>query len=424
MLEFKFKTKAPSITTKGFVLTAVLVAPYCLGQIPGMQAKDDWQLGGYIKAMPSHYRVDNQESVTEHLLHNRINLDYQALSNVDLHLGMRNRLFMGSQLDSNLAELSSQDTGYWDLSKSWQHNDQVFNTSIDRGYLLWRPNDLHLKVGRFRINWSMNSIWNPNDIFNSYSLYDFDYDEKPGRDALSLSYHLGFATEINLVYSLRQTQHDLVAQDYGMRYLSHYQGWDWQLILAESFNDRVIGGGFAGQINGAGIRGEISHFSSQSSQNIPALEDSYSASIELDYSFSGSSNALASIAALYISKPSEHSVSRGMTQADSIQNAHIQTDHIQTAHIQTSRIQTGRELSFTSWSYYLNTSFDITSLTRLSVTGIYYQDDSYFTSLSLTHSLSDNWLLTGQIQRFDGSETSQFGQAPYTQLFAQLRWSY
>ncbi len=43
-------------------------------------------------------------------------------------------------------------------------------------------------LGRQRINWGQTFVWNPNDIFNAYSYFDFDYIERPGSDAVRLQY--------------------------------------------------------------------------------------------------------------------------------------------------------------------------------------------------------------------------------------------
>ena len=45
-----------------------------------------------------------------------------------------------------------------------------------------------LTLGRQRINWGVNLAFNPNDLFNAYSLIDFDYQERPGSDAIRFQY--------------------------------------------------------------------------------------------------------------------------------------------------------------------------------------------------------------------------------------------
>ena len=58
-----------------------------------------------------------------------------------------------------------------------------------------------LRIGRQRINWGVNLAWNPNDLFNAYSLIDFDYQERPGSDAIRFQYYMGDLSVLNLQYN-------------------------------------------------------------------------------------------------------------------------------------------------------------------------------------------------------------------------------
>ncbi|MCK7542259.1 MAG: hypothetical protein MZV63_70990 [Marinilabiliales bacterium] len=60
----------------------------------------------------------------------------------------------------------------------------VLNTFIDRASVDFTAGTLQVSAGRQRINWSQALVWNPNDIFNTYSSFDFDYMERPGSDAV------------------------------------------------------------------------------------------------------------------------------------------------------------------------------------------------------------------------------------------------
>ena len=412
------------------LLGLVFMLSSAQAQIPGMETKSDWQVGGYVKYMLTSSKPDGQSHFEDHLLHQRLNIRYQATSALDFHLGMRNRLFSGEQSQApDFADRLSEDLGYWDLNKSGSYgSNKVLSSNIDRAYLQWRVKDWHIKAGRFRVNWSMNSIWNPNDIFNSYCLYDFDYEERSGRDGINLTYQLGFASELNFTYSLREqntTTGKSQAQDYGIRYLNHTKGWDWQLIAGKSLQDNILAAGFAGQVYGAGVKGEISWFDPehQTAQqelwggiltNMPSSisqansilnsesKASYVASLEADYSIKSERNWFISLASLYTSSPTNTSTSQNPLNAP----------------------QSARELSFTTWTHYASISLDINSLNRLVLVGIYYQDGSYFTSASLNTSLADNWQLLSQLQHFDGKPDSQFGRQALSQLFLQLRWSF
>ena len=53
-----------------------------------------------------------------------------------------------------------------------------------------------MRIGRQRINWGVNLAWNPNDLFNAYSLIDFDYQERSGVDAIRFQYYTGEMSSI------------------------------------------------------------------------------------------------------------------------------------------------------------------------------------------------------------------------------------
>ena len=78
----------------------------------------------------------------------------------------------------------------------------VFNTTIDRVFLEYNKNDWEVRVGRQRINWGINLAWNPNDVFNAYSFFDFDYEERPGSDAIRIRKYTGIASSVELAANI------------------------------------------------------------------------------------------------------------------------------------------------------------------------------------------------------------------------------
>ncbi|MEZ4983057.1 MAG: hypothetical protein R2769_16025 [Saprospiraceae bacterium] len=64
---------------------------------------------------------------------------------------------------------------------------------LDRLFVQYTYKQFEARLGRQRINWGISTIWNPNDIFNAYNFSDFDYEERPGSDAMLLKYYIGYA---------------------------------------------------------------------------------------------------------------------------------------------------------------------------------------------------------------------------------------
>ncbi|MCG9753995.1 hypothetical protein L1D40_01995 [Shewanella insulae] len=422
----------PCLTATACLWAALLSRGALASPIPGVTPEQPWQVKGYVSYLGSVVAPAEGEQLWDGLLHNRIDGEYRWQS-LRVNVGLRNRLMVGdSGRLPGYGDLLAWDSGYWDLSANWLDSDGwIGNSQLDRVYVSWQLADnWELVAGRFRVNWAMSTLWNPNDIFNAYSIYDVDYAERRGVDALKLSRQLGYASQLELVYSrgtdslINDVSISRTNRQYAGRYLGHnvfgYDlGWDWQLIVGETRDDRVFGGGFAGDIWGAGLRGEVTHFDplnsysispvdaeSRTSQAITSsmqtLKASTVATLELDYSFASDANWRVLGAALYISSPLS----------------------VDSALFYLNLPLSARTLSFTTWTYYLDLGFDVTPLSRLSANASYYDDGSFFVGLTYQYSLADDWQLSLIVQRFDGSNTSLFGQSASTLGYLQLKWSF
>ncbi|MCP5076580.1 MAG: hypothetical protein GY951_00765 [Psychromonas sp.] len=387
-------------------LLILLFSNLSYAQIPGLAPTKNWDLNGYVKYMGTTNLPDNDDNSLDHLIHQRFNYEYRFTPQLRINIGMRNRLIAGDSTEfPGYADLIKNDPGYFNLSFNWLDNNSLIgNTGFDRLYLDWSNQDWQARIGRSRINWAMSTLWNPNDIFNSYSIYDFDHEERAGSDAILVKRKLGFASSIELVYNPNQeSELDSLAT----RYLFNYKAWDMQLIAGKSHLDYILGAGFAGDIQGAGLRAEMSWFNpSQNNwdngEELLKLESSMVATLETDYSFISQRNWMVRASILYISKP--------QNQDSGIKFLNLPL--------------TARTLSFSNSTYYADIGFDINPLSRLTFSGSYYDDGSYFVGLNNSYSLADNWQLQGVLQRFDGSNNSLFGQTPNLLAFVQLKWSF
>ena len=246
----------------------------------------------------------------------------------------------------------------------------------------------------------MTTLWAPNDLFNSYSIYDFDYEEQAGSDAIILSKQLGYASNVELVYKPNK---ESALNSYAGHYLFKLARWDLQIITGKYHLDHVIGAGFAGDLQGAGVRAELTWFkpTQEQWQGEPLIATSVS-SLESDYLFSSKHHWQMRIALLHISHPSK------------VDNALLYLNQPLTA----------RTLSFTEFTGHVDLGLDITPLSHITLAATYYQDSSYFIGLNNRYSLADNWQVLAVLQRFDGRSDSLFGQSASLFAFAQLKWSF
>ena len=147
---------------------------------------------GYIKDMQTVYihNID-QDWMTNNLIHNRLNFKWNISNSFTFCLEERNRFYWGdlTGISPQYKDFIAIDNGIVNMSWNiFEGKSYVLNTTIDRLWLDYTRNNFQVTLGRQRINWSQTYVWNPNDIFNTYSYFDFDYEEKPGSDALRLQY--------------------------------------------------------------------------------------------------------------------------------------------------------------------------------------------------------------------------------------------
>ena len=390
------------LRTAFLLLGLLLLTTTAAAQIPGTTPQSPLTFGGYVKFLSSVSIPQTGDKFYDQLVHQRFNLEYRLPDDFTFAVGMRNRLFYGDTTElPNYDQLISFDPGYWDLSWNWLESGRwLGNTTLDRLYLDWQPSSYQVRVGRHRIAWGMTTIWNPNDLFNTYSIYDIDYEERPGTDALLIGQTLGFASAAEAVWAFAE---DWDGTSLAGRYQFNTGGYDIQLLAGKNRVDLVGGIGFAGNIVGAGLRGELSYFAPYLNvwQGEPRQRSTV-ATIEADHTLPGWRNGMLKAALLYISNP----VDPG------------------NALIYLNRPLTARSLSFTHWTGYAEFGFDITALSRQTIGTSLYDDGSWYLLAGNSISLADDWELLLVWQHFAGKPGSLFGDSPSDLVFGRVRWSF
>ena len=225
------------------------------------QEKKSITLNGYLTTMQS-VMFDSLSGpfMIENLLHNRLNFKGYLNNSVSFAAEFRNRLFTGDlvRLGKYYTELIGADQGMVDMS--WniiEKQSFLLNTTVDRLWLDFHFSKFQATIGRQRINWGQTFVWNPNDIFNAYSFFDFDYVERPGSDAVRLQYFPSSSSVAELAVKV-DNDNDVTAAG-----LYRFNKWGYDIqFLAGLVNgvDIVIGTGWSGAIGSVSFRGEASWF--------------------------------------------------------------------------------------------------------------------------------------------------------------------
>ncbi len=391
------------ITTIFVVVWAfMLMTAAAYAQIPGVAPQKPYSLSGYVKYLSQAVIPETGSTAWDNLIHQRFNFEDRWADAFSFNAGMRNRLMWGDSLDiPAFDKFVGTDPGYFDLSWNWLSEDNVIgNTTFDRLYLDWQARSWQARAGRQRINWGMATLWNPNDLFNVYSMFDFDYEEHPGTDAVMVSRSLGFASRADAVWAIGD---DWDETSLAGRYRFNTTGFDFQVLGGKKWVDLVIGTGFSGSVWGAGLNGEISYFYPYEDEwEGVEQEQTTVATLETDYSVANRRNLTLRASVLYISNPEDP----GNT------------------FIYLNKPLTAKSISFTRWTGYGDLSFDISALSRQTVGAAAYDDGSWFLTATNAYSLADDWQFMLVWQHFNGPGDSLFGENPADMIFGRLRWSF
>ena len=226
------------------------------------QWTDNIDISGYFQGNPVFFTVDlpapiGSENWMEYRLQNRLNLRWDISESVNFHWQMRTRAFFGDLVQDfpGYADQIDTDDGLVNLSWMAVSRDKwLLHYLPDRLYFQWAKGDWDIRVGRQRVNWGINMITNPNDLFNIYSFYEFDYRERPGSDAIRIQRHIGFGERIELAVSpARSLNESIFAALYGF----DFRDYDVQVIGGYYRNRLTAGGGWAGNLGEAGFKGEL-----------------------------------------------------------------------------------------------------------------------------------------------------------------------
>lgn len=246
-----------------------------------------YSLNGYISQM-NQTIIDSIDGnwINDGFINNRLKFNYFGIKNVTFNFQMRNRLIYGETVKytPNYADYFENDRGFFDMAFNLADgNTFVLNSNIDRAFLQFDFGKFQATIGRQRINWGMTFVWNPNDLFNNYSFFDFDYAEKPGADAVDLQYFINYSSSIEFAAKLNS---DTVLTT-AMIYRFNLFNYDFQVLggmLDEQ--DFVAGFAWSGNISQLTFRGEASYLHPK--DNFKDTSGVFIASLGFDYMFQNS----------------------------------------------------------------------------------------------------------------------------------------
>lgn len=357
------------------------------------------ELSGYVNRMFS--LVSQQpadETWWQSQVHNRLSFGWQFSEHWRVDAGMRNRFMLGSEAMIQ-PESTAFDAGLADLSWNWVAGKKVLgNTLIDRLSVTFERDKWQLRLGRQRINWGQTLVWNPNDIFNTYSFFDFDYPERSGCDAFRATYYHSETASSELAASVNRDGKLTAAL------LHHWsrKNFDFQLMAGEQAQaDLVLGGACTGDFGGLCWRSEAAIF--RPVRNFSDTTTVVAASVGVDYTFGSSLTLQAE--ALYNNVGNAFSGSGLMGLYAAPLSAKF--------------------LSICDWSIFAQASYPFTPRLNAALSGMYFADaKACYTGATVDCSITENLDLSLIAQYFSTVGSAAPDEMQVILGFVRLKYSF
>ncbi|MEX0770173.1 MAG: hypothetical protein WD035_05540 [Balneolaceae bacterium] len=368
------------------------------------QLLDDLQVSGYVQAMPVWMNAElpppvGSRSFWEYRLQNRLNIRWDVASDWTFNWQMRTRFFAGDLVRdlpfyADAIQESAED-GLVNLSWMMAERDSwLLHYNTDRLNLEWATSGWSVRIGRQRINWGINMVTNPNDLFNIYSFYDFDYPERPGSDAIRIQRFTGPFSRWE--FAMRPDR-DFDQSVAALMYAFNTDGYDLQFLGGYYRNRLAVGGGWAGSISMTGFKGEVMFFSDLK-ENGESRESNIVTAVSIDHMFDNSLFLV--VEALYNQKGGREQF------------------------VLTGEPPAADNPSFSRFQFTANGSYPFSPILNGSLAMIYYPDETaVFISPSVTWSVLQDLDLNVLTQLFIGSEESVFQNAGNVAA-ASLKWNF
>lgn len=357
-------------------VSQILVILTCFAGSAIAQEKKSLQVNGYVSSLGSVMFDSLTGSFTnDYILHNRLNIKGFIGEHITLSLEFRNRIFTGDMVeeDSKFAGMIGADPGLFDFSWNLMSEKSfIINSTLDRYSVDLNYGKFQVKIGRQRINWGQTIVWNPNDIFNTYSFFDFDYVERPGSDAIRLQYYPGSSSTIEFAVKADDRKKVTAAALY------RFNKWSCDIqFLAGYVNgeDLVAGTGWSGSLGSISFRGEASWF--QPARNFSDTAGRGLFTIGFDRSFNN--NSMVQLQLMYCNDPLR------IDNFNSLYSGNLST----------------KDLAFSHFTAFGQFSYPATPLLTLGVSAMWFPDlKGYFAGPSLDYSLAENLDLSVLWQHF------------------------
>ncbi len=196
-----------------------------------------------------------EETLWQNIVHQRLKMDWNLHPSVRMEAAVRNLFYTGNATILSYIEDYTRRDRKW-LGLSWNllnRKDMLYRLDIDRLSLQWTQGAWEAKIGRQRIDWGQTLVWNPLNIFNPYSFFQFNHPEFSGCDAIRTTCYHNATAYSELAASLNR-EGELTA---ALMHSRQANSVEYRLMTGlYNSEDAVIGGGLTAGHNRLVLRME------------------------------------------------------------------------------------------------------------------------------------------------------------------------
>jgi len=293
----------------------------------------------------------------------------------------------------------------------------AFAHRLDRFWVGHSSEKTVLRFGRQALSWGNGLFYSPMDLVNPFDPAAIDTEFKTGDDMLYLQYLLDSGDDVQVAAVFRRDPLSGDVESEQATYALKYHGFlgeaEYDLLVADSYGDTVIGLGGARSIGGAVVRGDVVITDSSDDTTFQAVAN-------VSYSWTWSGHNVSGTVEYYFN---------GFGQSDG------QYDPLSLSGNPELLVRLARSELFTLGRNYLAGSLmiEISPLWTLTPTLLSNVDDpSALLQIVTQYSLSDNMTLLGSLNVPLGPSGSEFGGiesgvpdrylSTSAGVFAQLAW--
>ncbi len=362
--------------------------------------------GGYVKFLFNANDFISSKSSVNFLIHSRLNLKFFPTDKISFSAGIRNRVIFGKSPLSVMGYTGDRfrDGYLFEIEKFiWKRERTVNHIEVDRLYLSFQFSKFDVSLGRQRIAWGTSWVWNITDLFNPLSILDFDYEERPAVDAFRIQFFLSPLTKFDFAYrpSRRGRNSSALCQ-----FSTNFYEWDFHVVSGVHKGRFVLGASYAGDIYGAGFRGEVIYIKNPTGINAFFLtdlanekRDQVSFVVSLDYTFKNS---------LYL-------------HGEALFNNIGKRENIRMYLFDALNLEL---LSPSQWNLFYQVGYNLTALTRGDVMILHNPIDGSFALLpTISVSLAENLDLSLILLAMHGDDMDEYGFNTYM-AFVRLKYSF